>query len=113
MALDAAEMLAPGATRLYSHRYSPPAVTVFDIPDGTENPQIHWLPKGCVTSTTTPWGRPVWEDTEHLVIPVGGPWSLTRRARAVRLDIRTGHLETVPIQPAAGDRTLLVEPLLT
>jgi hypothetical protein len=109
MALNAAAMLAPGGTRLYSHRYSPPAVTVFDIPDGT--PRVHWLPKGCVTSTTTPWGRPVWEDTEHLIIPVGGPWALTRQQRALRLDIRTGHLETVPTPP--GDGILLVEPLLT
>ena len=113
MALDTAARLAPGGTKLHSHRYSPPAVTVFDIPDGTANPQLHWLPKSCVTSTTTPWGRPVWEDTEHVVIPVGGRWALTHRARALRLDIRTGHLETVPVSPATGERTLFIEPLLT
>lgn len=110
MAIALGPRLTPGGTRLYADRTLPPAVTIFDIPDGAANPQVHWLPKSCVTSTGTPWGRPVWEDTEHLVVPVGGMWALKQQARALRLNIRTGHLETVPTPP--GEQLLLVQPLL-
>jgi Family of unknown function (DUF6042) len=102
--------LAPGGERLYAYRHSPPAVTLFEVATGAADPRVFWLPPGSQTSTTVP-GHPVWEDAHHLLVSlehhrpdVGAP--------AVRLDVRTGEFEGVPLTEAAGYRPLLIEPLL-
>src|SRR6266511_1243407 len=102
--------LAPGGERLYAYRYSPPAVTLFHVATGAEHPRIFWLPPGSQMSTTVP-GRPVWEDADHLVVSLGHQ-RLDVGAPAVRLDVRTGAFEGVPLTEDAGYRPLLTEPLL-
>jgi Family of unknown function (DUF6042) len=86
--------LAPGGAHLISFRYEPPAVTLFDI-DGAD-PRIWWLPEGCDTSAG-PRG-PVWEDAGHLLLR--RPYSPD--TPAVRLDIRTGDVEGVPLPGIEG-----------
>ncbi|MBC6468805.1 DUF6042 family protein [Actinomadura alba] len=88
--LDPAAELAPGGRRLYTYRYLPPAVTLFDVETGADNPKVFWLPRG-----TNPSGahKPVWEDADHLLVPVPR-WEID--AAAVRLDVRTGEFERVP-----------------
>jgi hypothetical protein len=108
LALDAAATLAPGGQSLYSYRYSPPAVTIFDLATG--EPRIHWLPAGAQVTTSVPWQRPVWEDLDHLLIPFGEEWQ--PRAQAIRLNLRTGTLEHVPLPRTAGGRAILIEPLI-
>jgi hypothetical protein len=82
--------LAPGGTHLVDFRYAPPAVTLFDIGAGGTDPRVWWLPEGCDTSSPH-W--PVWEDPGHLLFqrPYQGD------PAAVRLDIRTGVVEAVPL----------------
>ena len=82
--------LAPGGTHLVDFRYAPPAVTLFDIAAGGADPRVWWLPEGCDTSSPH-W--PVWEDTGHLLFQ--RPYQ--QGPAAVRLDIRTGVVETVPL----------------
>jgi hypothetical protein len=88
--------LAPGGAQLVDFRYDPPAVTLFDVATGGPDPRIWWLPQGCDTSGP-PLG-PAWEDTGHLLVkrPYSG------ETPAVRLDVRTGTVEGVPL-PGIGD----------
>lgn len=109
-ALDPNVALAPGGTRLYSYRHFPPAVTLFDVATGAEDPRIFWLPGNSQVSTTVP-GQPVWEDPDHLVI-LTRDWDFDLNAPAVRLNVRTGEFERVPLTEDAGYRPLLIEPLL-
>jgi hypothetical protein len=104
--MDLSARLAPGGTRLYTLRHAPPAVTLFDLERGVADPVVHWLPQGC---RATP-RELLWEDEHHLlglrtVDLRGGP-------PAIRLDLRTGGYEGVPLTEAAGYRPTLVEPLL-
>ena len=57
--------LAPGGTHLIDFRYSPPAVTLFDVAAGGADPRVWWLPEGCDMSM--PRG-PAWEDGGHLLL---------------------------------------------
>lgn len=91
--------LVPGGTHLIDFRYSPPAVTLFDVAfdgaaDGAD-PRVWWLPEGCHMSM--PCG-PAWEDAGHLLLrrPYSGG------APAVRLDVRTGDIEGVPLPGIEG-----------
>jgi hypothetical protein len=108
--IDPAVALAPGGERLYAYRYSPPAVTLFDVATGAEDPRVFWLPPGGLVSTTAP-EQPVWEDADHLVALLQYP-DVEFDAPAVRLDVRTGEFERVPLTQDAGYRPLLIEPLL-
>jgi hypothetical protein len=87
--------LAPGGTHLIGFRYSPPAVTLFDVAAGGADPRVWWLPEGCDMSM--PCG-PAWEDGGHLLLrrPYSGG------APAVRLDVRTGDIEGVPLPGIEG-----------
>jgi hypothetical protein len=102
--------LAPGGERLCGYRYLPPAVTLFEVAGGAEDPRVFWLPGGTRVGLGGPWG-PVWEDPDHLVAVVEHP-GRGLDAPAVRLDVATGGLQRVPLTEQAGDRPLLVEPLL-
>lgn len=108
--IDPAVALAPGGERLYAYRYSPPAVTLFDVAAGAEDPRVFWLPPGSLVSTTAP-GQPVWEDPDHLVVLLQYP-DVEFDAPTVRLDVRTGEVERVPLTEDAGYRPLLIQPLL-
>jgi hypothetical protein len=105
--LDSGHWLAPGGTRLLAFRYSPPAVTLFDVATAPDEPRVHWLPAACETGNT----RPCWEDEDHLLIQVRHP-DREVGAPAVRLDVRTGALERVPLTPDGAYRALFVQPLL-
>jgi hypothetical protein len=109
LTLDLSAALAPGGTRLYTFRSSPPAVTLFDVERGVADPAVHWLPPECETSRSVP-RRPYWEDEHHLLF-IRRSW---RRddAPAVRLDVRSGALEPVPLTAEAGHQPALVQPLL-
>jgi hypothetical protein len=102
-----AHWLVPGGTRLLAFRYSPPAVTLFDVATAPDDPQVHWLPAACDVGST----RPCWEDAYHLLIPVRYP-DRELRAPALRLDIRTGALERVPLTPEGAYRAQFVQPLI-
>ena len=101
-----AQSLAPGGTRLLAFRYSPPAVTLFDVAAGADRPQVHWLPETCETGTA----RPCWEDEHHLLFTTRYP-DRQLRAPAVRLDVRTGAVQRVPLTPEGAYRAQFVEPL--
>jgi hypothetical protein len=101
--------LAPGAERLYAYRYMPPAVTFYEVATGADQPRIHWLPRHSEVSTTVP-SRPVWEDADHLLVLLDAP-TPELDAPAVRLDVRTGAFERVPLTGDAGYRPMLVEPM--
>jgi Family of unknown function (DUF6042) len=88
--------LIPGGTHLIDFRYSPPAVTLFDVATGGADPRIWWLPAGCDTSVPR---SPAWEDEDHLLFRQ--PYA--PHTPAVRLDIRTGAVEGVPFPGVAGD----------
>jgi hypothetical protein len=109
MTIDLSARLAPGGAQLYTLRREPPAVTLFDIPT-RGSPRIHWLPAGTSVESISML-HPIWEDRHHLLL-------LDRESRpdlgpsALRLDIRTGATERVPLSPDAGYRPLLVQPLL-
>jgi hypothetical protein len=99
--------LAPGGTQLIDFRYAPPAVTLFDVAADGADARIWWLPEGC--DTGGPPHGPAWEDAGHLLFR--RPYS--RDAPAVRLDIRTGAIEGVPL-PGVGESdevAVFVEPL--
>jgi hypothetical protein len=108
VAVTTTAMLAPGGEHLYAYRYSPPAVTIFDL---AGNPQVHWLPDGSELSTSVPWGRPVWETADTLLIPTGGALAVRQGVRCLRLDTTTGALEQVSVPNDAG-QAILTEPLL-
>lgn len=102
--------LAPGGAHLYDLRYEPPALTLFDIAAGGADPRIWWLPAGSEVSPAGP-GHPVWEDTGHMLFALRPNADMA----AVRLDVRTGNLEHVPltVTPSAeSDLAIFVEPLL-
>lgn len=103
-----AVQLAPGGTQLYSFRHDPPAVTLFDVAAAENGPRTWWLPTSTEVSTLTPC-HPVWEDAGHLLLPVRWRHDLA----AVRLDVLTGDMETVPL-PATpdGGPVTFVEPVL-
>ncbi len=92
--------LAPGGTHLIDFRYSPPAVTLFDVATGGADPRIWWLPEGCDTSASR---SPAWEDASHLLFRK--PYA--RDVPAVRLDVSTGEVEGVPF-PGVEDGDGLV-----
>jgi hypothetical protein len=102
--------LAPGGRRFYSFRYEPPAVTLFEVAAGTENPQVYWLPPGTRVDTAGPLA-PAWEDEHHLLFVMDHPRP-PLDAAALRLDVRNGALERMPLSPDAGYRPMLVRPLL-
>ncbi|GAA2572974.1 DUF6042 family protein [Actinomadura fulvescens] len=105
--VHSAEGLAPGGSALYEFRYEPSAVTLFGLETGASDPHVFWLPPGTETSTLVP-GRPVWEDRDTLLFTVpDGNFG------AVRLDIRTGEFQEVPLVGGADQRPALVQPLLT
>jgi hypothetical protein len=105
--VDQGVALAPGGNALYSFRYSPPALTVFELAD-PQKPQVFWLPNGTDVGT----GQPIWEDAHTLVLRVSGSWSFDVGAPAVRLDLNTGEFEGVPLREGGHYGALLITPLL-
>jgi hypothetical protein len=99
LATGAAELALGGRTMVYL-RYSPPAVTLFDVATGGADPRVVWLPDGSDTGTHG-WA---WEDAGHLLF--SRPFARDA-ARAARLDVRTGQVEGVPF-PGAEDEQLSV-----
>jgi hypothetical protein len=106
--IDQSVALAPGGNALYSFRYSPPAITVFELADPQE-PRVFWLPNGTDVGT----GQPIWEDTHTLILRVSGHSALRLGSSALRLDLNTGAFEGVPLQHGADHAALLITPLLT
>jgi hypothetical protein len=110
LVIDLGASLAPGGKRLYTYRYDPPAMTLFDVATGADRPQVYWLPPGVRVVAGRPWA-PVWEDEHHVLFTMDGR-SRELDAAALRLDVRSGELERVPLTPDAGHRPMLVQPLL-
>jgi hypothetical protein len=106
---DPTVTLAPGARFLYTFRYDPPAILVSDVDGPVAPPRTFALPPGSRTDMA-PWGRPVWEDPEHVVLMVEQWWQVG--APAIRLNVCTGAFEAVPLPPEARNGPVLVEPLL-
>jgi hypothetical protein len=50
----------------------------------------------------------VWEDPQRVVFTVEDGWQIG--IPVLRLDVRTGQFENVPLPPATGAGTVLVEP---
>src|SRR5204862_453307 len=69
LAVDRSAMLAPGGTRLWALRYSPRALTLYDVDSGAA--VTHPLPE-CQTELAGPT-RPCWEDADHLLFMTTGP----------------------------------------
>lgn len=101
--------LAPGGERLYAFRDDPPAVTLFELETGVTEPRVIWLPHG--SSVTMP-APVVWEDRDHLLVPVGYNADL-RGALGVRVDVGSGELEVLGGGDVGGNGPMFVEPLLT
>jgi hypothetical protein len=102
---DPTVMLAPGARRLYTFREDPPRLLVSDVDSPAATPREYPLPAGARIADA-PWGRPVWEDPDRLLILVD---AVRAGMPAIRLDVRTGAAEAVPLTVAGA--TLFVEPL--
>ena len=110
VSLDLTAEIAPGGTRLYTFRYEPPALTVFDVERGAADPVVHWLPARMVTTGSTP-NRPCWEDEHHLLLLLEHP-DRQIDTPGIRLDTRTGAWQRLPLTPEHGHRPALVQPLL-
>jgi len=95
--------LVPGAQRLYNARRDGTAIMFVDLP-AAATAQVRQLPEGCRLDIVTP-GWPVWEDAEHLLIADG-------HGHVTRLAIESGRLDPVPLIEQAGQRPVLIEPLL-
>jgi hypothetical protein len=108
VAVQGVSQLAPGATQLYDFRGAPPAIVLQDAIGATE-PKTFWLPEGSNIGTAAP-GGPVWEDPDHLLVMVS--YSNQLEAPTVRLNIRSGEFQRVPLTDHAGYRAQLVIPLL-
>jgi hypothetical protein len=105
--IDQSVALAPGGNALYSFRYSPPAITVFELAD-PQTPRVFWLPNGTDVGT----GQPLWEATHTLILRVSGHSALELGTSALRLDLNTGAFEGVPLQHGGDHAALLITPLL-
>jgi len=99
--------LAPGATHLYTWRYAPPALSLFDV-TAPEPPRLVDLPGGSRIGGPAP-GGPVWEDPQHLLVPAE-QFSNDLDVPLVRVDVRTGVVTVVPLPEKSIYRPILVEP---
>jgi hypothetical protein len=97
LATGAAE-LALGGELMMFFRSAPPAVTLFDVATGGADPRVVWLPE---TTITRGWA---WEDAGHILFN-------RERLPAVRLDVRTGEVERVPLPGIHETRVVFVESL--
>ena len=107
--IDPSVMLAPGGNALYSFRYSPPAITVFDLAD-PQKPRVFWLPDG---TELGPPRQPIWEDAHTLILRVSAPSAFDLGTSALRLDLNTGAFQGVPLKHGNDHAALLITPLLT
>jgi hypothetical protein len=100
--------LAPGARALMQVDYEPPALRLIPV-DGGEPTRIP-LPQGVRPTLTAPMA-PVWETESHLLSTVAGDHRLVG-APVVRLDVRTGAIEGVPLGDVPPHQVVLIQPLL-
>jgi len=95
--------LVPGGRELFTLRYSPPAVTIFDVETGAAAARVHWLPPGTIDDVA----GAVWEDRTHLLVAMRGDHPL------VRVDVARGTVEAAGIlSSGTGDHAAPVRPLL-
>jgi Family of unknown function (DUF6042) len=111
--VDLTAALVPGATHLYTVRKGPSAITLFDVAAETVDPRIHWLPVD-VSTRSDLGGGPVWEDPDRMLLVAGTryPPGPDPAGGIIRVDVRTGAVERVPL-PAGRGRCTPVVPLLT
>ena len=107
LAVKPGAALAPGATHVYTWRYAPPALSLFDV-TAPEPPRLVELPGGSRTGGPAP-GGPVWEDLRHILVPTEHGWN-DLGAPLVRVDVRTGVIDPVPLTENSIHRPILVEP---
>jgi len=110
--VDLTAALVPGATHLYTLRTGPSAITLFDVAAATIEPRIHWLPVE-VSTRQELGGGSIWEDRDRLLLTAGSriPPGYDPGGGIIRVDIRTGAVERVPLPPGRG-RCVPVVPLL-
>jgi hypothetical protein len=111
--VDLTAALVPGATHLFTLRKGPSAVTVFDVAAEGVDPRIHWLPVD-VSTRSDLGGGPVWEGPDRMLLVAGTryPPVPDPAGGIIRLDVRTGAVERVPL-PVGRGRCTPVVPLLT
>lgn len=111
--VDDSAALVPGATQLYTLRNGPPAITLFDVTAQSADPRIRWLPVYVSTRSDLGVG-PVWEDLDRVLLMAGSrfPPGFRPGGGIIRVNIRTGAVERVPL-PAGRGRIMPVVPLLT
>jgi len=111
--VDVSAALVPGATHLYTLRTGPSAITLFDVTAQPADQTIHWLPVEVSTRSDLGVG-PVWEDPDRVLLMAGSrfPPGFDPRGGIIRVNIRTGAVERVPL-PAVRGRITPVVPLLT
>jgi len=100
--------LAPGGTRLCQFQHQPATVRLFEASEHTGPATVYQLPPRTQTAMTVP-SRPVWEDADHLLMTAESP---SRGPKAVRLDVRTGATEAVPMTDATAYRPVLIRPVV-
>jgi hypothetical protein len=100
--------LAPGARALMQVDYEPPALRLIPV-DGGEPTRIA-LPQGVRPTLTAPMA-PIWETESQLLSIVEHDHRFVG-APVVRVDVRTGAIEGVPLGNVPPHRPLLIQPLL-
>lgn len=99
--VDGQVRASPLAPLLYSLRADPPAVAVWHLQEtALVEPRVLPLPEGAQAHSSGP-GQPVWESGSSLLLTVS-PYSRNDGTRALRLDVRTGEVERVPLPEGDG-----------
>ena len=110
--VDGSVTVAPPGTHLFGLRDDPPGLVVWPLQEDGEGERVVLdLPDGTDAARRGGPGRPVWESAGVLLVSVQG-WARDDDVRALRVDVRTGRVEAVPVpEPAGSGGPVFVAPV--